>query len=719
MYESVRQTQKQPSLLQQARPTFVFNFDPALKLQHITIDGDVEEKAVSFHFNFPPPNINLHQNIIRTTPLHQDLQRQNLLSSLPVSTKEPSLAPVKPISLVPSARTGGIVSASSLSSRNFPEKLEVRIEGIGRAIDFALQALSLLGRPLHGKPTPSEHLEFRDRVKSLLLTLKETLLLIEEMLICNKRDFNPIISDTLSKSWHGFEMKCTKTIQLLRDEISKLKEPLPDDHVELLDNVINKINEALRTENLERLEYQWKLELRYLTDALDKFKSQLPSQERTCFICYSWTNERNKRTAQRIADDLKRSGITVKIDIQYNKNNSINAFTNLIMAVDYVAVAGTPDLVEKWEKYVRECQSTENVSKDYHPSVVTSEIEKISLRLSNKPGNHGIINQLIDGERFTSFPSDLLSLPCCDFTDRNRYGEVLFDLLAKLLPKTEIEFYQTKVKQQKEKLQQEFQRLYNLPKPQIRQEYANSLKSKPPDEELDVKTRAELNPPISLSQRESVPTTYPSDARILQIDGESLGSRLGEAVEYLSSSQQVVDKANSLQLSAFSEAPKSSQNIDSLSDPQISMSINSHLDKHETACTALPDSKSVSKTPTKIVGPGTFEEKYCGTSTLSSSMSEPNTKAMSSISSSSSAILTAFTTSSQFRDDAQTLQIASPNSIHVEPDIVKEGASESLGSPSASEKERLLIPAFERLQAESIPEKERPQQKPCCGCILL
>ena len=238
-------------------------------------------------------------------------------------------------------------------------QIEICFKQVQRIMEHAFQAYRFIGRSYEKNEPLSNHVEFQDKIKDLLNELKRRLHVSEEILVnCKKDKSNEMLIQHLNEEWKA----CKSSIQ---EKINKIQ--------------INADKLKVTLSNL-------------------KFEIYPKEEGPSCFISYSWGDDANVRLVHRIARDLKRVGINVKLDIWDNTTGSIEAFIECIHEVDYIIVIGTPDLVEKWKNFTSSGASRGKIGSDYKGNVVAKELKKILGRLGNRPdNNHGIINLLLYG----------------------------------------------------------------------------------------------------------------------------------------------------------------------------------------------------------------------------------------------------------------------------------------------------------------------------------
>jgi hypothetical protein len=147
-------------------------------------------------------------------------------------------------------------------------------------------------------------------------------------------------------------------------------------------------------------------------------KKPLPS----CFISYAWGVPEHEKWVHQLASDLRDAGINGLLDIKHNiPGTDIDDFIEMILETDFVVVAGTPKLLEKYK------------ARNSDP-VVKAEMKLVNTRKMqpNQFGANRIIPVMLDGEPATSLTPQLQNTVFADFRERKHYFTKLFELVLTL-----------------------------------------------------------------------------------------------------------------------------------------------------------------------------------------------------------------------------------------------------------------------------------------------
>ena len=141
----------------------------------------------------------------------------------------------------------------------------------------------------------------------------------------------------------------------------------------------------------------------------------------SCFISYAWGERGHERKVCQMATDLRNARINVVLDRSSNPpGSSLSKFTDRILSSEFVVVAGTPELRQKYDTQKPD-------------SIVASELQLINTRL-RKPTMYGpsVIPLLLAGEPDDSFTPQLQDVVFIDFRDEDFYFAKLLDLIWRL-----------------------------------------------------------------------------------------------------------------------------------------------------------------------------------------------------------------------------------------------------------------------------------------------
>ena len=149
----------------------------------------------------------------------------------------------------------------------------------------------------------------------------------------------------------------------------------------------------------------------------DQGKETTPS----CFISYSWGVPEHERWVVQFAKDLRNAGINVLLDRWHSPPGAdLGRYMDQIMKCDFVAVVGTPQLLNKYETRATD-------------PVVAAELRLINVRL-REPSVYGqtVIPVLLDGDVRSSFIPMLQTLVRVDFKQSAYYFRQLFDMIWRM-----------------------------------------------------------------------------------------------------------------------------------------------------------------------------------------------------------------------------------------------------------------------------------------------
>ena len=163
------------------------------------------------------------------------------------------------------------------------------------------------------------------------------------------------------------------------------------------------------------------IQIKLLDEHLNQIRKHFFDRDIDCFISYSWGESANKKKVKRLADSLRKAGITVFLDLTNNHqlNSSINKFIEKILSVKYVILAGSATLMEKYTKKI-EC----NLNK---------EIQKIEYKF--RGNNSVVVGISLNGNFKNCLPKFLQDKVIGSYTnDFDVYAKVTLDLLEYFAP---------------------------------------------------------------------------------------------------------------------------------------------------------------------------------------------------------------------------------------------------------------------------------------------
>lgn len=147
--------------------------------------------------------------------------------------------------------------------------------------------------------------------------------------------------------------------------------------------------------------------------ALQTLKEDAPR----CFISYAWGNPEQENLVHTLASHLKEAGINVLLDIWHNKGGTaISQFAEQIIPADFVIVAGSRNLVDK---YYGE-----------NPSVVKVELGMVFTKFTGK--SHTVLPIILEETHRTTLPPFLWNTVSIGFQDRKAYTNNCISLLERL-----------------------------------------------------------------------------------------------------------------------------------------------------------------------------------------------------------------------------------------------------------------------------------------------
>jgi hypothetical protein len=143
---------------------------------------------------------------------------------------------------------------------------------------------------------------------------------------------------------------------------------------------------------------------------------KLESGSPTCFISYAWGSEAFNPIVQMIAEDLTRAGIVVKFDLWHNRaGTQISRFTEEISRVDFVVLAGSRTLVQKYTQ---------------SGPILNAELGQIFHKNKNKP--ESVIPIVFEGTNEDALPPYLIDAVYIGFQKREDYFKSCFELISRL-----------------------------------------------------------------------------------------------------------------------------------------------------------------------------------------------------------------------------------------------------------------------------------------------
>jgi WD40 repeat protein len=135
----------------------------------------------------------------------------------------------------------------------------------------------------------------------------------------------------------------------------------------------------------------------YFAQVLEAFRLYLHERlgrQTSCFVSHAWGNPQHEGWVRRLADHLRRAGVSVSLDLWEDSAALGEAIENAIQHSDFVLLVGTDNYGEKWRR-----------RDPRFGSAVASEIEAIRQRLHQS--QEQVLPLLLQGDPSQNFPPPL------------------------------------------------------------------------------------------------------------------------------------------------------------------------------------------------------------------------------------------------------------------------------------------------------------------------